>query len=222
MQVTGICFLKQKIIVSGWSRQLAMYRCGCVGVCGCDSVCGVFVVCMRLLRSVLNGFVFSTCYVYITADCYVILSRWWCRNHAGVAHSYTLKLYFEPSCRDTHEFDDVVPKYWGAGVHQDDVLCLSHQEPNLLASGGYDGEIAVWNMDKERPVCRLNASSLTGAGAGGGGWQRQQREEDGDGEGERSGEEKSDGEREAGTRRRRGKDERAVEKVRKYTDIQSH
>ena len=136
--------------------------------------------------------------------------------------TYTLKLYFEPSCRDTHEFDDVVPKYWGAGVHQDDVLCLSHQEPNILASGGYDGEIAVWNMDKERPVCRLNASSLTGAGAGGGGWQRQQREEDGDGEGERSGEEKSDGEREAGTRRRRGKDERAVEKVRKYTDIQSH
>ena len=143
-------------------------------------------------------------------------------------------MYFEPSCRDTHEFDDVIPKYWGAGVHQDDVLCLSHQEPNLLASGGYDGEIAVWNMDKERPVCRLNATSLTGAG--GRGWQRQtvpctsdghcEGEEDGDGEGGRSGEEKSDRERsesvrEAGTRRRRGKDERAVEKVRKYTDIQS-
>ena len=145
----------------------------------------------------------------------------------GVA--YTLNLTFEPSCRDTHEIDDVIPKYWGAGVHQDDVLCLSHQEPNLLVSGGYDGEIAIWNMDKERPVCRLNASSLTGAGAGGGSRQRQPApctsdghcggEEDGDGEGERSGEEKSDGERserEAGTRRRRGKDERAVEKVRKY------
>ena len=37
-QVTGICFLKQKIIVSGWSRQLAMYRCVCVYVCVC--VCG--------------------------------------------------------------------------------------------------------------------------------------------------------------------------------------
>ena len=54
------------------------------------TVCVVCLLCVyiRLLRSVLNGFVFSTCYVDITADCYVILSRWWCRNHAGVAHTY--------------------------------------------------------------------------------------------------------------------------------------
>ena len=95
-------------------------------------------------------------------------------------------------------------------------------------------------MDVEKPVCRLNASSLTGAAAGGGGLtgaaagggsQQSQPpqdlctgdghcggEEDGDCDGERGGEEKSA--REAGAKRRRGKDERAVEKVRKYTDIQ--
>ena len=95
-------------------------------------------------------------------------------------------------------------------------------------------------MDVEKPVCRLNASSLTGAAAGGGGLtgaaagggsQQSQPpqdlctgdghcggEEDGDCDGERGGEEKSA--RETGAKRRRGKDERAVEKVRKYTDIQ--
>ena len=146
-----------------------------------------------------------------------------------------------PSCRDTYESGNIIPKYWGAGVHQDDILCLNHQEPNFLASGGYDGEIAVWNMDVEKPVCRLNASSLTGAAAGGGsltgaaaggGSQQSQPpqdlctgdghcggEEDGDCDGERGGEEKSA--REAGAKRRRGKDERAVEKVRKYTQTYS-
>ena len=84
-------------------------------------------------------------------------------------------------------------------------------------------------MDVEKPVCRLNASSLTGASAGGGSRQSQppqdcctsdghlEGEEDGDGDGERGGEEKSV--REAGAKRRGGKDERAVEKVRKYTNI---
>ena len=39
LQVTGICFLKQKIIVGGWSRQLAMYRCVCGEVCVWRGVC---------------------------------------------------------------------------------------------------------------------------------------------------------------------------------------
>ena len=193
LQVTGICFLKQKIIVGGWNRQLAMYRCVYGEVC-----VRVFVYQRPLpLPSPLP--------------------------------SPKPNCSLNPTCRDTYESDDLIPKYWGAGVHQDDILCLNHQEPNFLASGGYDGEIAVWNMDVEKPVCRLNASSLTGASAAGGSRQSQppqdlctsdghlEGEEDGDGDGERGGEEKST--REAAVKRRGGKDERAVEKVRKYTDI---
>ena len=61
--------------------------------------------------------------------------------------------------RDQRDRDDVIAKYWGEGVHKDDILCMTSQEPNILASGSYDGDIIVWNVDVEKCLCRLNASN---------------------------------------------------------------
>ena len=35
---------------------------------------------------------------------------------------------------------------------------MAEGEPGLLASGSYDGDIVVWNTDRERATCKLNAS----------------------------------------------------------------
>lgn len=58
---------------------------------------------------------------------------------------------------DTRDPDDIIPKYWGAGAHKDDILCMAYQEPNTLASASYDGDLIIWNLDVERSACRLNA-----------------------------------------------------------------
>lgn len=106
-------------------------------------------------------------------------------------------------------------------MHEDDILCLGHQEPHLLASGGYDGEIAVWNVDVERPICRLNASSsahcsrrchpVQSSGHLRSGKPEVVGSEQKDYDGARSDGVRSDDVRRVGSGR--GKDERAVEKV---------
>ena len=58
---------------------------------------------------------------------------------------------------DTRDPDGSIPKQFGAGEHCEDILCLAGQEPNLLASASYDGDILLWNLDSERCVGRLNA-----------------------------------------------------------------
>ena len=58
---------------------------------------------------------------------------------------------------DHRDPDDVIPKYWGEGIHKDDILCMSAQEPSTLVSASYDGDIIVWNLDVQRSVCRLNS-----------------------------------------------------------------
>ncbi len=62
--------------------------------------------------------------------------------------------------RDTRHSSDIIPKYWAVGVHKDDVLCMAFQEPNTLVSASYDGNIIVWNLDLERPICKLNRRSF--------------------------------------------------------------
>ena len=78
-QVTSICCVKQRIVVSGWSQYIA---------------------------------------------------------------------YFQ----DTRDIESTPPKAVGQGVHSDDILCMAHQESGLIASGSYDGDVVVWNIDMERCV----------------------------------------------------------------------
>ncbi|TRY54106.1 hypothetical protein DNTS_031156, partial [Danionella cerebrum] len=42
--------------------------------------------------------------------------------------------------------------------HKDDILCIAHCTPHLLATGSYDGEIIVWNVVSERIQCRFQTS----------------------------------------------------------------
>ena len=58
---------------------------------------------------------------------------------------------------DTRDADGCIPKCFGAGEHHEDILSLAGQEPNLLATASYDGDILLWNVDSERCVGRLNA-----------------------------------------------------------------
>ena len=44
----------------------------------------------------------------------------------------------------------------GQGVHKEDILCMANQE-QILASGSYDGDVVLWNLDVDRPTLRLNA-----------------------------------------------------------------
>ncbi|XP_027136179.1 WD repeat-containing protein 49 [Larimichthys crocea] len=39
--------------------------------------------------------------------------------------------------------------------HKDDILCVAHCPPSLIATGSYDGEIIVWNVVSGRIQCRL-------------------------------------------------------------------
>ena len=43
----------------------------------------------------------------------------------------------------------------GGQIHQDDILSMDHAPPNYLATGGYDGEIAVWDTETEKMFLRL-------------------------------------------------------------------
>lgn len=39
--------------------------------------------------------------------------------------------------------------------HKEDILCVAHCPPALLATGSYDGEIIVWNVVSGCIVCRF-------------------------------------------------------------------
>ena len=54
------------------------------------------------------------------------------------------------------EADDIIPKYWGDGIHSDDILCMAYQEPDVLVTASYDGDIVLWDMELEQPISILN------------------------------------------------------------------
>lgn len=66
---------------------------------------------------------------------------------------------------DTGEPDDVVPKYWAFGVHKEDILCMACEESTTLASASYDGNIAIWNLDMDRLICKLNRRNYKQSGS---------------------------------------------------------
>lgn len=40
---------------------------------------------------------------------------------------------------------------------QEDILCVSYCPPHYLATGSFDGEIVVWNVDTEKVVSRFQS-----------------------------------------------------------------
>ena len=52
---------------------------------------------------------------------------------------------FEDGDDDVGEPHRIFPAPGFAG-HNDDILCIAHCEPRLLATGSYDGEIVVWSL----------------------------------------------------------------------------
>ena len=59
--------------------------------------------------------------------------------------------------RDTRESEDQVPKYWPSKIHSEDILSLAYQEPCVLASCSYDGDIVLWDADMQHHLFKLNA-----------------------------------------------------------------
>lgn len=57
---------------------------------------------------------------------------------------------------DLREAEDIVPKYWGEGVHKEDILCMAELEPDIIATASYDGDIVLWDVEIQQPLAVLN------------------------------------------------------------------
>jgi hypothetical protein len=76
-----------------------------------------------------------------------------------------LKIFSKTKKRDMSVFRDntlkneiVKPSDWkGIHVHDEDILCAAIMKniPMFLATGGFDGEIVIWNSVTELPHKRL-------------------------------------------------------------------
>lgn len=70
------------------------------------------------------------------------------------------RIYVTGWCQTIHIYID------GAGEehlktwrprHKDDILCMSCLNPNIIATGSYDGDVIVWSRDTGQVYCTLNA-----------------------------------------------------------------
>ncbi|XP_049634417.1 WD repeat-containing protein 49-like [Suncus etruscus] len=73
-----------------------------------------------------------------------------------------INVYFDLP-RDFHHFWKPQP-YWQDDLnqgHKEDIFCVTHCPPCLLATSSYDGEIIVWNVNSGHVYCKLNTPSLS-------------------------------------------------------------
>ncbi|XP_052505986.1 WD repeat-containing protein 49-like [Budorcas taxicolor] len=69
-------------------------------------------------------------------------------------------VYFDTPC-DFHHFQKPQP-HWQDDLnhgHKEDILCVAHCPPSLLATSSYDGEIIIRNIISGHLYCKLNSPS---------------------------------------------------------------
>lgn len=77
-------------------------------------------------------------------------------NRIIVMVCFTIIYYNYSDLRDP---DDIVPKYWGNGIHKEDILCIAPLEPDVLVTASYDGDVVLWDVEIEQPIVKLNKGS---------------------------------------------------------------
>lgn len=60
--------------------------------------------------------------------------------------------------------NDAIPTCWGKRVHKDDVLCMAYQEPGLLVTASYDGDIVLWDIPTQQVIAIVNATDIDFSG----------------------------------------------------------
>lgn len=45
--------------------------------------------------------------------------------------------------------------------HKDDILCVAYCRPNYLATGSFDGQIIVWNVDSEKIIAKYRTRTAS-------------------------------------------------------------
>nr|CAI9712397.1 unnamed protein product [Rangifer tarandus platyrhynchus] len=71
-----------------------------------------------------------------------------------------IDVYFDTPC-DFHHFRKPQP-HWQDDLnhgHTEDILCVAHCPPSLLATSSYSGEIIIWNVISGHVYCKLNSPS---------------------------------------------------------------
>ncbi|XP_048762594.2 WD repeat-containing protein on Y chromosome-like isoform X3 [Ostrea edulis] len=82
--------------------------------------------------------------IFPSVDRKIIIAVGWSRKIAQYDDSDPDNMYIPANLR-----------WKGGQIHQDDILSMDFSPPNYLATGGYDGEIAVWDTETEKMFIRL-------------------------------------------------------------------
>lgn len=100
------------------------------------------------MASRLHSIIFSQ----VSSICFTL-------NNIIVGGWFRALALYNNSRRSDDDADEhhTTPKYFGHRLHKEDVLSMTHVEPNMLASASYDGDIYVWDLNTDRVTNRLNA-----------------------------------------------------------------